>query len=130
MIPKCNSPFDQASSKPSDENTENKNYTIKNLQLRLNHLHSLLAKPQMIHLRGFEFLKFKSVSHDVKQCVDTLFFEANIPCNWKINVQWNYPSDSKIDVHITFINYIVKERVKELLVNFFDNNYKNIIYVD
>jgi hypothetical protein len=70
------------------------------------------------------------VSHNIKQRVDTLFFEAHIPSKWKLNVELNYPSPTKIDVHITLLNYIVKERVKELLLDYLNNNYSNIIYVD
>ena len=104
--------------------------SLYNLQSPLYHLHQLLAEPQRIHLHGFEFLRLNSVAHDIKQRVDTLFFEAHIPCKWKLNVEWNYPSPTKIDVHITLLNYIVKERVKELLVDFLKNDYNNIIYVD
>jgi hypothetical protein len=70
------------------------------------------------------------VSHNIKQRVNTLFFEAHIPCNWKINVKWSHPSRTKIIVHVTLLNYIVKERVKELLLDFFKNKYNNIIYVE
>jgi hypothetical protein len=81
-------------------------------QSSLGHLHDLLTRPQIIHLHGFEFLKLKNVAHTIQQCVISLFFEAHIPCNWKINVRWNHPSHSNTDVHITLLNYIVKERVK------------------
>ena len=141
MIPKCNTTFPQASSLPSSEvpqasslpsSEENTtaNYTIQNLQSRLNHLYSLLVEPPTIHLRGYEFLRLKSVTHDIKQGVNTLFFEAHIPSNWKLNVRWTYSSQTKIDVHITLLNYFVKERVKELLRNYFLNIYNSIIYVD
>jgi hypothetical protein len=128
---KCDS-SSPPSSQPLSEKDEakNTNFTIQNLQSRLNHLHQLLAEPQRIHLHGFEFLRLNSVAHDIKQRVDTLFFEAHIPCKWKLNVEWNYPSPTKIDVHITLLNYIVKERVKELLVDFLKNDYNNIIYDD
>jgi hypothetical protein len=112
------------------KNTKTINYTIYDLQSRLGHLHDLLTQPQKIHLRGFELLKLKSIAHTVQQRVDTLFFEANIPCNWKINVRWNTTTHSKTDVHITLLNYIVKERVKELLLDYFSHNYNNIIYID
>jgi hypothetical protein len=133
MIPKCNATSSQSTLSSLEEATEEnrtKNHTIQDLQSRLQYIHKLLTEPQIIHLRGFEFLQLKSVSHDIKQRVDTLFFEAHIPCSWKTNVQWNRPSHAKINVHITLLNYIVKERVKEQLVNYFNNNYNNIIYID
>ena len=130
MTLKCNTSFPRASLSSSEESNKTTNYTIQNLQSRLSHLYGLLAEPQIIHLRGFEFLQLKSVAHDIKQRVDTLFFEAHVPSNWKLNVKWTHPSHTKIDVHITLINYIVKERVKELLVNYFESHYNNIIYVD
>ena len=131
MIPKNDTPSPPASLPPSEKDkTKTTNFTMQNLQSRLNQLHQLLAEPQKIHLHGFEFLRLKSVSHDIKQRVDTLFFEAHIPSKWKLNVEWNYPSPTKIDVHITLLNYIVKERVKELLLDYLNNNYSNIIYVD
>ena len=113
------------------KNTKTINYTIYDLQSRLGHLHDLLTQPQKIHLRGFELLKLKSIAHTVQQRVDTLFFEANIPCNWKINVRWNTTTHSKTDVHITLLNYIVKERVKELLSDYFNScNYDKTVYID
>ena len=133
MIPKCNTTSPQSalpSLKETKEENRMKNYTIHDLQSRLHHIHRLLTEPQIIHLRGFEFLQLKNVSHNIEQRVDILFFEAYIPGNWKTNVQWNQPSHTKIDVHITLLNYIVKERVKELLITYFNNNYSNIIYID
>ncbi len=87
------------------KNSKTINYTIYDLQSRLGHLHDLLTQPPKIHLRGFELLKLKSIAHTVQQRVDTLFFEAHIPCNWKINVRWNHPSHSKTetDVHIILL---------------------------
>jgi hypothetical protein len=128
MIPKCASP--QESSSLSSEEDTTTNYTIQNLQSRLNHLYNLLVEPPTIHLRGYEFLRLKSVTHDIKQGVNTLFFEAHVPSNWKLNIRWTYSSHTKIDVHITLLNYYVKERVKELLRNYFLNTYNSIIYVD
>jgi hypothetical protein len=131
MIPKCDTPSPQASLLSAEEKVKTTtNYTLQNLQSRLDHLHGLLAKPQIIHLRGFEFLLLKSVAHNIQQRVDTLFFEAHIPCNWKLNVTWNHPSHTKTDVHITLLNYYVKERVKELLLDYFINHYNNVIYID
>lgn len=104
--------------------------TLKKLQARLHHLYQLLAKPQIIHLRGFEHLQLKNVSHDIRHRVDTLFFDANIPVNWKTNVKWTHPSATKIDVHITFMNYVVKEKVKEILLDYFVKYYNHIIYID
>jgi hypothetical protein len=131
MTAKCDTLLPPASLPPSEkEETTTTNFTMQNLQSRLNHLHQLLAEPQKIHLHGFEFLQLRSVSHDIKQRVDTLFFEAHIPSKWKVNVEWNYPSPTKIDVHITLLNYIVKARVKELLLVYFNNDYNNVIYVD
>jgi hypothetical protein len=54
---KCDS-SSPPSSQPLSEKDEakNTNFTIQNLQSRLNHLHQLLAEPQRIHLHGFEFL--------------------------------------------------------------------------
>ena len=131
MIPKNDTPSPPAFLPPSEKDeTKTTNFTMQNLQSRLNQLHQLLAEPQKIHLHRFEFLRLKSVSHDIKQRVDTLFFEAHIPSKWKLNVEWNYPSPTKIDVHITLLNYIVKERIKDLLLDYLNNNYSNIIYVD
>ena len=131
MIPKNDTPSPPASLPPSEKDeTKTTNFTMQNLQSRLNQLHQLLAEPQKIHLHGFEFLRLKSVSHNIKQRVDTLFFEAHIPSKWKLNVEWNYTSPTKIDVHITLLNYIVKERIKDLLLDYLNNNYSNIIYVD
>jgi hypothetical protein len=130
MIPKCDTSFPQTPLPLSKEKNKTTSNTIHNLQSRLNNLHKLLKEPQIIHLHGFEFLQLKSVSHSIKQRVNTLFFEAHIPCNWKINVKWSHPSRTKIIVHITLLNYIVKERVKELLLDFFKNKYNNIIYVE
>jgi hypothetical protein len=129
MIPKCDTSFPQTPLPMPEEKNETTSNTIHNLQSRLNNLHRLIKDPQIIHLHGFELLQLKSVSHNIKQRVNTLFFEAHIPCNWKINVKWSHPSRTKIIVHVTLLNYIVKERVKELLLDFFKNKYNNIIYV-
>jgi hypothetical protein len=105
-------------------------HMLAELRSRLNHLYTLLTNPQIIHLRDFEHLQLKSVSHDIKQRVQTLFFEANIPINWISQVKWTHPSATKIDVHITLLNYIVKEKVKEMLLDYFKNQYNNTIYID
>jgi hypothetical protein len=139
MIPKCDTPFPLTSLPPSlekekekekEKNTKTTNYAVHDLQLRLDHLHDLLTRPQIIHLHGFEFIKLKSVAHNIQQRVNTLFFEAHIPINWKINVKWNLFSHTKIDVHITLLNYIVKERVKELLLDYLSYYYNNNIYIE
>jgi hypothetical protein len=130
MIPKCNTAFPQATPPSEKEETTTTNFNMAELKSRLNHLHRLIAEPQIIHLHGFEVLQLKSVSHDIKQRIDTLFFEAHIPCNWKLSIKWNHPSPTKTDVQITLLNYIVKERVKELLLDYFNNKYDNLIYVD
>jgi len=105
--------------------------TVHELQLRLNHLYQLLARPNTITLHKFDNLQLQSVSHsDIKQRVNILFFEAKIPGNWKTKVKWTHPTPTKTDVHITFLNYFVKERALELLLNFFQNNYNKIVYTD
>jgi len=127
MNPKCGDiPSDQV---PSDTSS-NSYKTFTELQSRLNHLNQLLTKPQILHLHGFEKLLLKSVSHSIKHQVNTLFFEAHIPINWTIRTKWSHLSENQIVVHLTLLNYIVKERVKELLVDFLKNDYNNIIYDD
>ena len=105
--------------------------TIHELQSRLNHLYQLIARLQVITVRRFENLQLQSVSHsDIKQRVNMLFFEAHIPNSWKTKVKWTHPTQTKTDVHITFLNYFVKERAHELLLDFFQHHYKKIIYID
>lgn len=103
---------------------------LSELQSRLSHLYQLLVKPQIIHLHGFESLQVKNVSHNIKQHVNILYFEAHIPCNWKVKIKWTHPTHTKTDVHITLLNYFVKERVKELLLEYFKNEYNPVIYLD
>ncbi len=103
---------------------------LRELQTQLNNLYQLVAKPQIINLYGFEHLNLQSVSHDIKQRVDTLFFEAHIPIKWKLKVKWTQTLNNKTVVHITMLNYFVKEEVKKMLLNFLEHEYKNIIYID
>ena len=128
----CSSDLEEEEEKEKKENSNSSSssITLEQLQSRLNHLYQLLANPQIINLHGFEQLLLKSVSHDIKQRVNTLFFEAHIPSNWKIKTNWSHPSEKQIVVHITLLNYIVKERVKEMLLNYFENNYNRVLYVD
>ena len=63
MIPKCNTASPKStllSLKEEKEENRTKNYTIQDLQSRLQYIHKLLTEPQIIHLRGFEFLQLKS----------------------------------------------------------------------
>jgi hypothetical protein len=84
-----------------------------------------------MHLRGLELLKLNNVAHTIQQRVNTLFFEAHIPSNWKNKCQMESSLSFKTDVYITLLNYIVKERVKELLSNYFSSyHYDKIIYID
>jgi hypothetical protein len=131
------SPLDQAALNDTPERNEKiqdmqlKKITIQNLQSRLNRLYQILARPQIINLRGFEDLQLQSVSHsDIKQRVNILFFEANIPSYWKTKTKWTHPTQKKTDVHITFLNHFVKERAQELLLNFLQHKYNKIIYID
>lgn len=132
MSLKCESTFAQtplpsSSLNPTPETTIAR---VQHLHSRLTHLHALLTQPQKLHLRRFEFLQLKNVSHTIEQRVQTLFFEAHIPINWTLKVEYTCSLSKKTDVSITFINYNVKERAKTLLKEFFKMNYNNIIYVD
>lgn len=96
------SPLDQAALNDTPERNEKiqdmqlKKITIQNLQSRLNRLYQILARPQIINLRGFEDLQLQSVSHsDIKQRVNILFFEANIPSYWKTKTKWTHPTQKK-----------------------------------
>lgn len=140
MIPKCYTSSgnpektsvssDKEKSIQRENNTLSATHIIQKLQSRLNNLHQLLTKPHIINLHGFEHLQLKSVSHNIKQSVDILFFEAHIPNNWKVKVKWTYSSTMKIIVSITLLNYIVKEKVKEMLLTHLEHNYNSTIYTD
>lgn len=126
----CTLPLIKEEKKEGEDVPHTTDLSVCELQSRLSHLYQLLVKPQIIHLRGFESLKVKHVSHNIRQRVNILFFDAHIPCNWIVKIKWTHPTHTKTDVHITLLNYFVKERVKELLLEYFKNEYNPVIYLD
>jgi hypothetical protein len=107
--------------------------TIQALEFRLEHLYFMIAQPQIIHIYNFDELVLRNHVTNIKDRVETLFFEAHIPNHWKMNVTWTIrESDFLPDiiiVHITLISYLVKMKTKQILCKYLENNYNNTVYL-
>jgi len=110
------------------------NHSIGELRLQLETLTALL-QPQIITIYNFHNLKVNTAVTTVKDKVNSLFFDANIPYNWKIMVTWiDKPHQSNTNdvesVTVTMINHHVKSKTIELLNNYFSKVYDNTIYIN
>ena len=105
----------------SENDTSTQKETIRKLRHKLENLYSCVAKPQIIHIYNFENIKLPSVAHSIKHQVDTLFFEAGIPQTWKIDTKWTITP--ALVIHVTMLNYLVKEKTKEMLKSYFSTDY-------
>jgi len=106
---------------------------VQELQLKIDFLYSL-SQPQTITLTNFNFLKINTAVTTVKDKINSLFFDASIPLNWKTNLVWTektLPSNETIvdTVTITLLNFIVKEQTKKMLTNYFNKTYNNTIFI-
>ena len=106
------------------------NQAIKELWNQIDTIYDFI-KPQTITIHNFQCLKINSAVESVKEKVDSLFFDALIPLNWKSTVTWTEKTDkNEIDiVTITMINYHVKEQAVKKLTKYFDKMYNNSIYI-
>jgi hypothetical protein len=120
-------PDDECVNNPNDEENDPKlqNKLIAVLQNRLETLYKCISDPQMIHIYNFEHLQLQSVAHTIKHKVDTLFFEADIPPTWKLDITWSF--NPVLVVHVTMLNYLVKEKAKEMLSDYFSSDYRSFI---
>ncbi len=105
------------------EETFSQTETLKILRQRLEKLYNCIANDQIIHIYNLENIKLSSVTHNIKHKIDTLFFEARIPQTWKIDIKWTITP--VLIVHVRMLNYLVKEKTKELLTSYFSTNYHN-----
>ena len=107
----------------SEKETFSQTETLKILRQRLEKLYNCIANDQIIHIYNLENIKLSSVTHNIKHKIDTLFFEARIPQTWKIDIKWTITP--VLIVHVRMLNYLVKEKTKELLTSYFSTNYHN-----
>lgn len=96
---------------------------INRLLKEIEDLQAKLDKPQIITLIGLDYIKLNCPVQEYKDKIDTLFFTADIPLYWILNVDIKISSTKTVTADITLINYYVKEKVKEKLQNFFLNCY-------
>jgi hypothetical protein len=57
--------------------------------------------------------------------MDTLFFEAGIPQAWKMHTKWTIKPI--LVVNVTMLSYLVKEKTKEMLKNYFNYVYEEFV---
>ena len=97
--------------------------TIRKLRLRLEKLYTCIANDQMLHIYNLENIKLPSVAHNIKHKIEWLFFEAGVPQTWKIDIKWS--TTPVLVVHVRMLNYLVKEKTKELLLSYLSTDYHN-----
>jgi hypothetical protein len=106
---------------------------IRKLQNQLDKLYDMVGVPQVIHIKNFSQLKIPTGITSINDKVNTLFFDAHIPSNWKISIARD-STDSTCNlvdtVTVIMLNYFVKEKTKELLRGYFETNYDNIVYIE
>lgn len=104
------------------------NQSIKDLWNQIDHLYDLI-KPQCIEIRNFHCLNVNTADTTVKEKVNSLFFNALIPLNWKVSVTWSEtPQKNEIDcVTITMLNFLTKQKALEKLTKYFEKKDINAI---
>lgn len=93
---------------------------------QIDNIRTQITSPQILDIIGLEHIKLDCKVTNYKDKVDTLFFEADIPLYWILFVD-KKPDNSII--HVTLLNYFVKEKVKTKLLQYLQNTYKNSIIV-
>lgn len=108
--------------------TENNN-TLCSLLQELETLHRKISTPQTINIVGLDNIQFNHYVCNSKDKIDTLFFEADIPLYWILHVEETLPECKKSVsvIHVTLINYYVKEKTKDKLTWYLTKTYKNRI---
>jgi hypothetical protein len=86
-------------------------------------LHSKVYQPQIIKFAGLEDLHLNCKVDEYKDKIDTLFFSANIPLYWILDIDIKISPDDKVFCHVTMLNYFVKEKTLEKLQYYFENQY-------
>jgi hypothetical protein len=86
-------------------------------------LHSKVYQPQIIKFAGLEDLHLNCKVDEYKDKIDTLFFSANIPLYWILDIDIKISPDDKVSCHVTMLNYFVKEKTLEKLQYYFENQY-------
>ena len=106
---------------------------ICKLQSKMENVYEMIGKPQIIEIRNFDHLIKPTGAFSIEDQVNTLFFNACIPTNWKTSIDYKFDANSTCNkvnsVSITLLNYCVKEKTKELLNKYFKDHYSNIIYI-
>ncbi len=93
---------------------------------QIDNIRTQITSPQILDIIGLEHIKLDCKVTNYKDKVDTLFFKADIPLYWILFVD-KKPDNSII--HVTLLNYFVKEKVKTKLLQYLQNTYKNSIIV-
>lgn len=96
--------------------------TISN---ELDQIQAQITSPQILDIVGLEHIKLDCRVTDYKDRVDTLFFQADIPLYWILSVDQDLKNTNVI--HVTLLNYFVKEKVKTKLLRYLQNTYKNSV---
>ena len=111
-----------------DDDLTEINQTINELKTHIDCLYEYL-KPQVVTIYNFDNFKATTAVKSVKDKVNSLFYDASIPVNWKISVTWTETNNTVDTVTINFINHFVKMKSIELLNNYFLKVYNNTIYI-
>lgn len=121
----------------TEQTTENEKNTsdqkikeaIVQLSIEIYDLKNKLLKPQVITLRGLNNLPTEP-GRDWKEQIYDLFYSARLPMFWIIDLQLDETTaEDNSSVCISFINYTIKEHVKNVLTHYLNNEYLNNIYI-
>ncbi len=119
---------------PSTE-TETEKNELALLTEQLDYLHTQISGPQSLQLLGLEYIKLDCKLNNFKEKVDNLFFAADIPLYWILNVSWERSknlfdkhNDNMVDIiTVTLLNHFVRETTIEKLYSYLTTNFKNKI---
>lgn len=101
---------------------------IKELWGQIDTLYDFV-KPQTIEIHNFHCLKVNVAVGTIKEKVNSLFFDALIPLNWKLSVTWAESNTEVDSVTLTMINHHVKQKTVEKLTKYFNRMYNNSVYI-
>jgi hypothetical protein len=101
---------------------------IIKLQEQMELLEKIISEPQILTISGVHNLKTE-IAQNWKDKVYNIFYEARIPLFWILDILPDEDNITNPDlIYVYFINFQVKEKVKENLENYLSTVYNNKIF--
>jgi len=112
----------------SSENPKKTAKTIEELAQQILILKNKLLKPQIITLQGIENLPAEP-GRDWREKVFDLFYSARLPMFWILDLELDETEETQTVIHISLINFAIKEHVNKILTQYLNTEYSNNIYI-